>query len=420
VREADDSDHVRMRHRGCGRPWTLAIQDHRYLRLIRDGAEIERLRFHLRVASRNQSGFVTKVRGPVDECQALTHARLRDSRDQHLLSHRMPRHHFPNRNFFFVAEQFSFARRATDHIARERGAIPVLDVVLHFDLVDVAVVVEWSGDVRKYSLKFHSQTMFSLYVECGQEEKDRLIAELWDRGSSGITESDLPDGACALRAFFDSDAESAALVREFARWAARSEPEEPRDWIAEARTKLEPMCIGARIFLVPEWRDDPTPPGRFRIQVNPGMAFGTGAHESTQLCLEALEREVQPGMAVLDVGSGSGILAVAAQLLGARRVIACDIDLVTVALAKQPLAFIGSADAVGSRSVDLGVANISPEAIIALAPELIRVLRPGGAMIVSGFETAEAAAVETALAFHGGKLRSSHSKGSWAAHVVSV
>ena len=262
--------------------------------------------------------------------------------------------------------------------------------------------------------------MFSLYVECRQEEKDQLIAELWERGSSGITELDLPAGACALRAFFESDAESPALVREFARWAARSAPEEPRDWIAEARTKLEPMCVGARFFLVPEWRDDPAPPGRFRIEVNPGMAFGTGAHESTQLCLEALEREVRPGIAALDVGSGSGILALAAQLLGVRKVIACDIDPVTVELAKQPLAFIGSVDAVGSGSVDLVAANISPEAIIGLAPELIRILRPGGAMIVSGFEVAEAGTVAEALGTRGGKLRSSHSKGTWAAHVVSV
>jgi len=262
--------------------------------------------------------------------------------------------------------------------------------------------------------------MFSLYVECGQEEKDRLIAELWERGSSGITELDLAAGICGLRAFFESDAESPTLVNEFARWAARSESEEPRDWIAEARTKLEPMCVGARFFLVPEWRDDPTPPGRFRIEVNPGMAFGTGAHESTQLCLEALEREVRPGMTMLDVGSGSGILAVAARLLGARTVIACDIDPVTVAVAKQPLAFVGSADALAPACVDLVAANISPETIIVLAPELIRVLRPGGALIVSGFEAAEAGTVAKALGARGGTLRSSTSKRTWVAQVVSV
>jgi ribosomal protein L11 methylase PrmA len=71
-------------------------------------------------------------------------------------------------------------------------------------------------------------------------------------------------------------------------------------------------------------------PGRLLIAVNPGMAFGTGAHESTQLYLEALERELQPGMMLLDVGTGSGILSRAAALLGAKRVIACDIDPVAV------------------------------------------------------------------------------------------
>jgi ribosomal protein L11 methyltransferase len=262
--------------------------------------------------------------------------------------------------------------------------------------------------------------MFSLKLECRQEEKDRLIAELWERGSSGITEVDLPGGACGLRAFFEDDDAASPLVQEFSAWSARSEAEIPHDWIAEARTKLQPVCVGTRFFLVPEWRDDPTPPGHFRIEVNPGMAFGTGAHESTQLCLEALEREVQPDVTVLDVGAGSGILSVASLLLGARRVVACDIDPITVELAKQPLAFIGSAGAIRTRSVDLVVANISPEAIIALAPELIRVLRAPGRMIASGFETPEVADVQLALERAGATICSSHAKGTWNALVASV
>jgi len=262
--------------------------------------------------------------------------------------------------------------------------------------------------------------MFSLYLECKQEEKDRLIAELWERGSNGITESDLPGGSCCLRAFFDGDAGGAALVHEFSAWAAHAQPEEPRDWIAEARTKLEPLCVGQRLFLAPEWRDDPTPPGRFRIAVNPGMAFGTGAHESTRLCLEAIEKALQPGMTVLDVGCGSGILSVASHLLGAGRVFACDIDPVAVELAKRPLAFVGTADAVRGQSIDLVVANISPEAIISLAPELIRVLRSDRPMIVSGFEVSEAAGLQTALEKHGARVRSSDSMGSWCAIVASV
>ena len=260
--------------------------------------------------------------------------------------------------------------------------------------------------------------MFSLYLECGQEEKDLLIAELWDRGSSGITESTVSGSGCGLRAFFESSGQAQELAREFSRWSARWQDEEPRDWVAVARSRLEPQCVGARFFLAPEWRDDPTPPGRFRIEVNPGMAFGTGAHESTQLCLEALEREIQPGMTVLDVGTGSGILARAAQLLGARCVIACDTDPVAVELARQPLSFVGTADAVRTASIDLVVANISPEAIIALAPELVRTLRAGGVAIVSGFELAEVAGVEAAIAASGATVRGSQAKNSWSVVVA--
>jgi len=260
--------------------------------------------------------------------------------------------------------------------------------------------------------------MFSLYLECGQEEKDLLIAELWDRGSSGITESTGSGGGCGLRAFFEADGRAEELVGEFWRWGARWQDEEPRDWIAVARSQLEPQCVGARFFLVPEWRDDPTPPGRLRIEVNPGMAFGTGVHESTQLCLEALERELRPGMTVLDVGTGSGILSRAAELLGARRVIACDIDPVAVALARQPLSFIGTADAVRAELVDLLVANISPEAIIVLAPELMRTLRAGGIEIVSGFERAEVDGVEAAIAASGVTVRESRDKNGWSVVVA--
>jgi ribosomal protein L11 methyltransferase len=260
--------------------------------------------------------------------------------------------------------------------------------------------------------------MFSLYLECRQEEKDLLIAELWDRGTSGITESTVSGVGCGLRAFFAADGQAEELARQFARWSARCQDEEPRDWVAVARSRLEPRCVGARFFVVPEWCDDPTPPGRLRIEVNPGMAFGTGAHESTQLCLEALERELQPGMTVLDVGTGSGILSRAAELLGAQRVIACDIDPVAVDLARQPASFIGTADAVRAESADLVVANISPEAIIALAPELLRTLRARGIAIVSGFEEPEVASVEAALSANGATVRESHAKNCWSVVVA--
>ena len=249
--------------------------------------------------------------------------------------------------------------------------------------------------------------MFSLEIECDPEDRDLLVAELWEQGSAGIVEL----STARVRAFFEDATDRDGLLRLFPGSAWRNE--EQRDWVQSARDLLQPMEVGERFFLVPEWRDDPAPPGRFRIAVNPGMAFGTGVHETTQLCIEALERVVRPGIAVLDVGTGSGILAHAARLLGAAKVYACDIDPVAVAIAGN--GFIGSVDAVASASVDVVVANISPEAIMELAPDLLRVLRIGGTLLASGFETREVQQVQAALP----PPRDIREKGNWALIEVS-
>jgi ribosomal protein L11 methyltransferase len=232
--------------------------------------------------------------------------------------------------------------------------------------------------------------MFSLEIETpALEDRDLLIADLWEQGSCGISE---PEGH-TIRAFFEDDAGREALLARYPGSVIREE--EDRDWVQAARDLLQPMEVGTRFFLVPEWRDDPTPPGRFRISINPGMAFGTGVHETTRLCLEALEDYVTPGAALLDVGTGSGILTRAAKLLGAGKAYACDIDPVAVEIAGD--AFVGSADAAASGAIDLAVANISAEAVIRLAPELLRALRPGGVLLASGFESHEIDAVRAAL-----------------------
>jgi ribosomal protein L11 methyltransferase len=229
--------------------------------------------------------------------------------------------------------------------------------------------------------------MFSLEIEFDPDDRDLLVAELWEHGSAGIVEL----SPRIVRAFFDHGRN--ALLASYP--GAMLREEEDRDWVQFARDLLQPMEVGQRFFLAPEWRDDPTPPGRFRIEINPGMAFGTGVHETTRLCLEALERYVRPGIQMLDVGAGSGILARAAGLLGAGRVWACDIDPIAVQIAG--FGFVGSVDAVASGVADLVTANISPEAIVTLSADLVRVLRPGGVLLTSGFETNEVAKVRAAL-----------------------
>ena len=253
--------------------------------------------------------------------------------------------------------------------------------------------------------------MFSLEVAGTPEDNDLLIAELWAAGSAGIAELD----GGRLRAFFEDDADRDAFVERFGAVSWRREEE--CDWVAVSRSNWEPLQVGTRFLLVPEWRDDPAPEDRFRIVVNPGMAFGTGIHETTQLCMEAVETYVRRGMAVLDVGTGSGILSEAAGLLGASPVWACDIDPVAVGIARGkagPNVFIGSVEAVRSGSADVVLANISPEAIALLAPDLLRCLGPGGTALLSGFERHETAAVQAELERRGGSIRETRYKGDWA------
>ncbi|HLK64194.1 MAG TPA: 50S ribosomal protein L11 methyltransferase [Bryobacteraceae bacterium] len=249
--------------------------------------------------------------------------------------------------------------------------------------------------------------MFSLEIDCDPEDRELLIAELWEHDVAGIVELSPRN----LRAFFEDSADREALLRLFP--GAGFRREEQRDWVQSARDLLQPMEVGKRFYLVPAWRDDPAPPGRFRIPVNPGMAFGTGVHPTTQLCIEALEEFRKPGMTVLDVGTGSGILAEVARLLGAGAVYPCDIDPVAVEIGGG--VFVGSVDAVADRSMDLVVANISPGAIVKLAPDFMRVLRPEGVLLASGFEAHEVNEVQKALP----PAREVRHKDNWSLLIVA-
>jgi ribosomal protein L11 methyltransferase len=246
--------------------------------------------------------------------------------------------------------------------------------------------------------------MFSLDLDCMQDDKDMLIADLWEQGSSGIIELD----SGQVRAFFDDDADRARLAALFGGVPVEADG---RDWVALAQERLQPTEVGERFFLVPRWRDDPAPAGRFRIEVNNGLAFGTGAHETTRLCIELLEKYVRAGMTVVDVGTGSGILAQAARCLGAAVVVGCDVDESAIEVAKAtgiPM-FVGSAAAVGSGMADVVVANISPECLTEMAAEWTRMLKAGGVAILSGIEKEDLVAIEA------GEIRE---EGNWRAMVV--
>jgi ribosomal protein L11 methyltransferase len=209
--------------------------------------------------------------------------------------------------------------------------------------------------------------MVSVRISFEPQDHERLSTELWAAGTLGITEGD-----GYMDAFFDD----AAAARAF----GEPQPHTEIDWVERTHAAFPPLLIGTRFFVVPPWCEEPTPSGRLRLEVNPSNQFGTGHHRTTQLCLEAMERHVRAGDAVLDVGSGSGILSMAAKLLGAGRVAACDIDPDSA----HPVPFfIGSADAVRASSFDVVVANISEAVMGPWRADLERVAR---IRILSGFQ----------------------------------
>jgi len=198
-----------------------------------------------------------------------------------------------------------------------------------------------------------------------------------------------------------------------------------QDWAEAWKRHYHPVRVGERLTIRPSWEEYAPAPGEVVLSMDPGMAFGTGTHESTRLCLRLLERQLRPGMAVLDVGCGSGILAVAALLLGAGSAVGVDIDEVAVRVAQENAARNGVASRArflcGSlaRQVqggyDIVLANIVADVIIGFVPDIPRVLAPGGALIASGIIDSREADVRAALEAGGFTIVCRETAGGWVA-----
>ncbi len=174
--------------------------------------------------------------------------------------------------------------------------------------------------------------------------------------------------------------------------AVRSE-----DWSSSWKVHFKPLRVGSRLLIVPTWEEAVSLPDDLVLRIDPGMAFGTGGHETTRLCLEMLEKSMDSSgagaPALLDLGTGSGILAMAASLLGGGRILALDIDPEAVLVARENLVLNGLAEKIEcgttpleslTEDFDIILANILAEELVRLAPWLASRLNPGGTLILSG------------------------------------
>jgi len=259
--------------------------------------------------------------------------------------------------------------------------------------------------------------VWSILIPLTSLTSDSLSAELWELGTAGIVEEE-----CGWRVFFDESVDRASLcarfelaesakgaaarrqtakelsdtsggapdtapvLPEFFQKSARNEP--PFDPSSLAPFACDPILIGEKFYIAPSWVREPAPEGRFRLTMDASSAFGTGRHESTQLCIEALEKHLKPSAMVVDVGCGSGILSAAARLLGAGSVLSCDIHADSVRTAKtlvKTSIFVGSADAIRTGIADFVLANISAKIVDVLAADLRRIAKSTGLIVLAGF-----------------------------------
>jgi ribosomal protein L11 methyltransferase len=268
-------------------------------------------------------------------------------------------------------------------------------------------------------------------MEAAAAAEEAVVTALWERGTTGVHVQAGPPGTVVLVAYFTdqpslaADLEcglSACGVTSFA-----PAPIPDVDWVARFREGFRSFSVGG-FTLVPAWETAPVGPCPTRaLRILPGRAFGTGTHESTRLCLHALESLAarRPLGRVLDVGGGTGILAIAAAVLGAGPVVAIDIDPDAVESARLH-ARLNAVDVLvvrgdGGRPLaggrfDVVLANLTAPLLLERSDELAALRAPGGSLILAGFLHEDAAGV--AAAYAGAGAATTRTDGDWAALMV--
>ena len=293
------------------------------------------------------------------------------------------------------------------------------------DLGITGLVIDDEGDFQDFLEHNHA---YWDYVD------DQLMQE--KKGLCRITFylEDSPDGYNTLAQVRMALSRVKQEHPEYGRLLLTMENMEDADWENNWKQFYKPMEIGDRLTVIPEWESAGVPEGRVALRLNPGLTFGTGSHATTRLCLTALEKHITGGQTALDLGCGSGILSIAALLLGADRAVACDIDekCMDVAYENAALNGVGRArytvrwgDVVTDQALrqelggpyDVVVANIVADVIKALASTVRPLVKEGGIFLCSGIIDDRAEEVAQCLRDNGWTIAETRSSEGWFSYL---
>ena len=272
---------------------------------------------------------------------------------------------------------------------------------------------------------------WALVVLAPPEELEVLVAELFDRGALGVELQEpgmplmpgtpaLPDGRGRAIAHFADRAAAEASARSLRAEPPLEIPEQ--DWSIAWRAHHRTMQVGPRSWVYPPW--EPPPRSAIAVAIDPGMAFGTGSHPTTALCLERCDELLAElgSEDVLDVGTGSGVIALLAKKLGAGRVVGTENDPIALEAARQGAALNGILDVEWMLVADparvpgrfqIVVANILLNTLEELAPAIASKVAPGGRLVLSGLLISQGDAVERAYEAQGLRPRSRKEREGW-------
>ena len=200
------------------------------------------------------------------------------------------------------------------------------------------------------------------------------------------------------------------------------------DWKDNWKEYFKPSKISEKIVVKPTWYDYELQPGELLVEIDPGMAFGTGTHETTSLCVKMMEKYMKPSDKVLDVGCGSGILSIVGALLGSRDILGVEIDPVAVEVAKENVELNGVSDIVKIQEgdltkgldykADLVVANLMADLVMLLSKDVMKHMTPGGIYISSGILNEKVAAVSEVIEEAGFEIVEVRADGMWSVIVA--